>query len=180
MREFYSNIYTFNVVCKLMSMFILEFDRNIHWWAKWEVQSLIDIFAGDCVNICNKEVKHDNLITECLIFLNNHCHLTVFIWSSNSFLINQLNYRSLNILKLIGVCWVIVYTLLTVAKSQPCPSVCLNLRVSIRWHQVQVCLFFSTVNELWNFNLKFILDSHCDSLCKPILFFSIFFWVFNS
>ena len=51
--EFDSYLYSFDVICKLMAMLILEFNWDVHWRAKREIQCLIHILSCKVKDICD-------------------------------------------------------------------------------------------------------------------------------
>lgn len=160
-------------------MFILEFDLNVHLWSKWEAESLIYILRSDRVNICDKNVKHYDLIAEGLLLLYDNSDLSIFVESPYALLVDQWYNRGLHVFKLVGVCWIVKHTLLAVSQAETGSSVCLYLGVGVWRHQVQMGLLFGVVDELRNVDLQLILYFHWGCSCEPIFIVLIERGIFN-
>ena len=101
MRKLYSDFDTFNIVCKLMTVIILELNLYVHTGAEREVQCLIHILACKIKYVSNKDIQHYNLITECLVLFNYDSDFTIFIEGLNSLFIDQLNNGCIDLLILV-------------------------------------------------------------------------------
>lgn len=114
-RQFNGNFNALNVVSELVSMLVLELDRDMHWWSKWETHSLIHILSCQIVNISDENIKHDNLVTECLVLLDNDSDLALFVKCADTFIIDEGYYGRLHFFVLVSIRGVVIYTLLGVA-----------------------------------------------------------------
>jgi hypothetical protein len=101
LRKLKAHSYTLNVIGEGVAMLILEFQRNVHRGTQGEVQGLVHILAGHCEDVCYQDIQHDNLIAECLVFLDYDCDLAIFIESTDPFFVDKLNNGSLYLLVLI-------------------------------------------------------------------------------
>jgi len=153
MGELNSYLNSFYVICKRVTMLILKFQWDLHWWTEREVESLIHIFTSDCKNVCNKNIEHHYLITEGLIFFNNHSDLAVFVKCPNALLIYKWDNGSLHLFILIRVRWIVINTLLTISKSQAGFLISFDLWIGIRGHKVKMSLFLWIINKFWDINL---------------------------
>ena len=88
MRKLNSNLNAFYIVCKLVTMLILEFDWNVNFCTKREGQSLINIFCSKGENVCYKDIQHDDLVAEGLTLLDNNCDLSILVSGFYSFLVD--------------------------------------------------------------------------------------------
>jgi hypothetical protein len=102
MRKLDANLNTFNIVGELVTMVVLELNGDCHPRAKGEVEGLVDILRGDGKNVSYEDVKHDNLVTESLTFLDDNRDLAILVKCANAFLIDQLNNGRLHFFILIG------------------------------------------------------------------------------
>jgi len=84
-------------------MFILELNRNLDEGTQRKTQGRVYIFACQVVNVCDEDVEHHHLITECLVLLDDDSNLSVLVLSPDAFIIDELDNRCLGIYILIGV-----------------------------------------------------------------------------
>ena len=115
MRKLKAHSYTLNVIGEGVAVLILEFQRDVHRGTQGEVQGLVHILAGNCEDVCDQHIQHDNLIAECLVFLNDNCDLAIFDESTDPFFVDKLDNGSLYLFVLIRVSRVVIDTLLAVS-----------------------------------------------------------------
>ena len=115
MRQPYADFNTRDLVSELVSMVILQVDRQGKAGAKREAQSVVGPHCGQSVDVGDLDVEHDDLIAERSSFLHQQCHFAVLIKRSDSLIIHELNDWTCGLLILILSTCIVEHTLLRVA-----------------------------------------------------------------
>jgi hypothetical protein len=102
-RQFKFHIDSLDIISELMTMLVLELDRDVHGRPKRETQCLIRVLRCKIVNLCNQYVQHHDLVAESLVLLNNDSDLTVLVKRADSFIIYQRDNWRLHLFVLIRV-----------------------------------------------------------------------------
>jgi hypothetical protein len=84
-------------------MLVLELDRDVHGRTERETQCLIGVLRCKIVNLCNQYVKHDDLVAESLVLLNDDSDLAVLVKRADSFIIYQGDNWRLHLFVLVRV-----------------------------------------------------------------------------